>query len=455
MVRDHKPWAQLAAVLMLAASVITRERCVFANGRFPFAQALIVGPSGADQQIVLRATFGLVVSRDAGRNFAWICEQSMGYEGNWDPPTVFATNTLLVGLPTGLSETQLGCAFAANPTVATTPIIDLAATADGARVWAIEAVPAAVNRVFYSLNAGRDFTVGARGERGVELETIEFAPSDLQRVYVTGTDPNAQSAVLYRSDDGGRTMTRLPPLAMDVVGAFVSGVDARDRDIVWLRVKRSSGSALLRSSDGGMTFRPLVQSTGELLGFALAADGRVWVGGLEDGLLYSANGEQFARVSPVRVSCLRHRDNALYLCADWLAEPFAIAKWTDGEPAMQPLLQFSQIRGPVACAADSATSIECAPRWPLLQQNLVRRPAADGGRMDVQTDSPGDGGIDVTAQLDSGSAPMDAPMIDDRSMIRSGCHCRASALRAQRSTLALYALFALVLGGRRRASDAR
>lgn len=394
-----------------------------ANGRFPFAQSVIVGPAGPTQEIVLRATFGLVWSHDGGRTFDWVCEQSIGFEGNWDPPTVFATSSLLVGLPDGLTSSNAGCTFARNTTVGRTQIIDLAATMDGQRVFAIEGVPVAQNRIFFSTNGGADFTVGARTPMNVILDTIEFAPSNPQRVYVTGSDPGTRTARLFRSDDGGRSVTMLPPLPLGTNAAFVSGVAFNQPDDLWLRVQNDRGSDLLRSTDGGMTFRRAYPGVGELLGFALSSDGRVWVGGSDDGLQFSQTGETFSQISPVKVSCLRHRDGVLYLCADWINEPFALARWRDGAPALEPMLQFDQIRGPANCDPASSTSVECAPRWPVLQQTLRRRPAGDSGvTLDASTDIGPAVTMDAQATLDS-SVMLDGATDDRGVTTRPSCTC--------------------------------
>ncbi len=398
---------------------------VLANGRFPFAQSVIVGPAGPMQQIVLRATFGLVWSHDAGRTFQWVCEQSIGFEGNWDPPTVFGASALHVGLPDGLTESTAGCTFSRNASVGRTPIIDLAATANGATIFAIEAVPVAENRLFISNSGGADFVVGARTPAGLILDTVEFAPSNIDRVYVTGTDPTTRIARIFRSDDRGSTINALPALEAGITAAFVSGVAATNPDDVWIRVQSDRGSRLLRSLNGGATFREQYRGVGELVGFALADDGRVWVGGPDDGLQFSRDGSTFASISTVKLSCLRHRDRALYVCADWLNEPFALARWTDGEAAMVPLLQFDQIRGPAVCDPQSSTQIECAPRWPVLQQTLRRRPI-DGGIVGRDSAAITDVTSDAFSPLDAG-ASVDASVLDDRGSSRpSTCACRTA-----------------------------
>lgn len=46
-----------------------------ANGRFPAAQQVVLGPGARSDVITLRTTFGPLVSRDGGRGFRWYCEE--------------------------------------------------------------------------------------------------------------------------------------------------------------------------------------------------------------------------------------------------------------------------------------------------------------------------------------------------------------------------------------------
>ena len=65
----------------LAASLALASGTASANGRYPNADMLIVDP-GEPSHLVLRATFGTLVSRDGGQRWSWICEESIGYTGD-------------------------------------------------------------------------------------------------------------------------------------------------------------------------------------------------------------------------------------------------------------------------------------------------------------------------------------------------------------------------------------
>src|SRR5689334_16048118 len=68
-----------------------------ASGRPPVTSGIFFRPGDA-RSIFVRSTFGLLVSRDDGCSFRWVCEQAIGYGGQFDPKyaatadgTIFAT----------------------------------------------------------------------------------------------------------------------------------------------------------------------------------------------------------------------------------------------------------------------------------------------------------------------------------------------------------------------------
>lgn len=438
----------LIAVMVASPLAPSESR---ANGRFPFAQHVIVGPDGTSREIVLRATFGLFWSRDGGRTFHWACEESMGFSGNWDPPVVFGANRIVVGLPDGLVSTSDGCDFVRVPSVPHTSIVDLAASRDTMTIYAIENVPVVENRVFVSQDGGATWSVRGRGPANVSFDTVEVAPSDVRRVYLSGLDGRTRVPVVYRSTDGAVTMTPivLPEESLvNATGAFVSGVGFTDPDLVYVRVDREGGTHLLRSRDGGAHWTIVFRAMGELRGFALADDGRVWVGGAMDGLKRSDDeGETWTTVSAPAPFCLRHHDGALYLCVDWVREPYVLGRIRDGSSTIEPLLRFQDARGAFACGAMSTAQTECAPRWPQQRMIVTTRSASDASS---------DGGTD--AAIEPHERAPDAAM-DARADVAmhpatdASCRCAAIGAPVRPSTsFPWIALVAIVLRVRRRRS---
>jgi hypothetical protein len=67
--------------LVAAAFTLLLTGSAAANGRFPKAQQIVTAPGSGGKTIFLRATFGVLVSRDAGATWSWICEQAIGFSG--------------------------------------------------------------------------------------------------------------------------------------------------------------------------------------------------------------------------------------------------------------------------------------------------------------------------------------------------------------------------------------
>ena len=222
---------RLAPIAGLAA--LLASTAVSANGRFPNAQQIIIGPSTSSSTIVLRVTFGLVVSRDSGRTFRWFCEDVM-YEPytlsmNYDPPVELTRfGTIVFGFNHGVHALTDGCRSTGQDDLAEREITDLASTRDGATVFAIDGTLGAPGRVLRaSANTLRFVPVGPSLDR-IQLTTIDVAPSDPSRLYLSGLDTMSRP-VLLRSDDGGQQINALAPAGDLGESTFVAGVDPTER----------------------------------------------------------------------------------------------------------------------------------------------------------------------------------------------------------------------------------
>src|SRR6476659_11372790 len=108
----------LPFLLALASAALPAG--VRANGRMPGANDLAFN-AGNPEQIVARATFGIVQSFDQGGSWQWICEQAIDVSGVVaDPPlAVMADGTQVLLPPTGSALVSMdhGCSWqrAAEP----------------------------------------------------------------------------------------------------------------------------------------------------------------------------------------------------------------------------------------------------------------------------------------------------------------------------------------------------
>src|ERR1700722_9772949 len=114
--RVHRPWSRSAMAVLAAMGVTLVAPPALANGRFPAASQLVAHPRDP-ARMVLRTTYGLLVTRDNGTSWDWICERAVGYGGVEDPAlAITGGGTLLAGIFEGLvSSSDEGCTWSRSP----------------------------------------------------------------------------------------------------------------------------------------------------------------------------------------------------------------------------------------------------------------------------------------------------------------------------------------------------
>lgn len=392
-----------AVALVLALSVC--PAAARGNGRFPAAQHVVVGPGTASRIVALRTTFGMALSTDGGRTFAWMCEEGMYFPFvpamNFDAPIEVASRGAVVfGYEAGLRYTADGCKADDVRVGAMHAFSDLTADPTGRVVYAIQADDGVANAVYRGDGDSMDFTRLGAGVRDVLFDTIEVAPSDTRRLYLTGRATDAFVPLLYRSDDGGATLARVTTDMAPADSYWVSAVDPRDPDVLYMRAAVGFGTELRRSRDAGRTFQRIAATRDPMLGFAMSDDGRtLWYGSIAEGVFRSDDGgESFGMVARLPVICLRQHAGVLWACSDWINR-FALGRSMDGGATFEPVLRFndpSVFVGPPRCDVRSEGADICVERWPAMQRSLADTNrgdagvSADAGRRDAATDAPGD-----------------------------------------------------------------
>ncbi len=385
-----------AVTLALVCSTGTAR----ANGRFPQAQAILTVPGGDGSTVFLRATFGILVSRDAGKSWRWICERALGYEGNWDPPiAVTRDGRLWIGLERGLVSTVDGCAIETTSELTGEQVKDLTTDAKGETLWALTGAPDKRGAVWRRSSAGESKDEsGAKWERmglmpeNIHPMTLEVAPSKPSRIYVTAQPYGTVRGWLWRSDDGGKTFTGKENDLAHTGPFFIAAIDTKDPNRVVLRHLHTTGSTVLVTPDAGKTFKETLSMDSAMFGFAKTADGSIYFAGsglAVDGIFRSNDrGEHFERVSNNGVLCLHAAPaGRLFVCDN----PFtlggnAIAVSTDQGRTITPIAKFTDVLGPMACGAnaDGAAGL-CDQAWPDILAGFLPRDAgsaaADGGRV--------------------------------------------------------------------------
>mgnify|MGYP001373246369 CR=1 FL=1 len=447
--------------IALGALVASLSGEASANGRYPAAQHVLVGPGASSSLVVLRNTFGFLRSTDGGASFGWICEGALGYGGEFDPSfAIDASGRVHLGLYDGLVRLASdACGVERIAELEGQNVVDLDNLPSGASILALTVTPFVsggpppVARVYRSSDAGESYALAGAFD-GLLLETLEQAPSSAQRVYLAGGTAPPLRPIALRSDDGGQTAVELEhSWPSDVERLFVAAVDPSDADVVFLRaaLKPSSGksSAIFRSRDGGASFEELLRTDAPALGFAISSDGtQVWVGTPADGLLASNDGgDSFAQVSAESVRCLRHHAGALYVCGGPPKSPPMLGRSLDGGATVESLVSSCALDGALGCVAPSSPVEVCAGFWPQVGSILPCIEPGEGGGSPAGSTSSSGGAAASSSSSGAGTGG-EEPSAEGSS---DGCACSLGARRTTAPGSALALLAAFALAWRRRA----
>jgi hypothetical protein len=382
-----------------------------ANGRFPSANQLVVDPVDP-AHLLVRSTFGLLQTFDAGVSWSWVCEQAVAENGFQDPEALLlGDGTIVLGLVDGIAlGDRTGCAWSR----ATSGI-------EGRAVNDLIRHPASLTRAYAALilpldglyggqvvatdDAGRTWQAVSDVLMDTYPVTLEIAASRPERLYLGANDSSIANGSIGVSDDGGKTFVlRAPPAGSDSI--YVSGVDPTNADRLYVRSYYPE-SNLYVSDDAGLSYTLLYRSASTLTGFALSPSGdRVAIGDRDSivilrrqegdaGTAYSVEQTQ-----PMNVSCLGWTPRGLFACASESSDGFSVGISSNFAQSFQPLLHFADLR-PVACPRDTTgarcVQSECAlgtlfgascEAPPAPSEASTRGTSADGGAV-----APGDASV--------------------------------------------------------------
>lgn len=184
------------AVGALAAALAGLPRVAQANGRLP-ATSSITFRQGHDADVVAGLTFGLVISHDGGKTWAWMCDDAIGINGGpYDPTYAYSpTDTLFATTLAGLVAMRDGCTF--GPTTEGKSFVTTDALGpDGALYFGAAQTADAAHGIAADFNIYRSADDDATPPTGtkpgdpadvnVYWVSILVAPSDKRTVYVSG-----------------------------------------------------------------------------------------------------------------------------------------------------------------------------------------------------------------------------------------------------------------------------
>lgn len=394
--------AALAAALAYAAPA-------GANGRFPASNAVVFAPNDP-KLVVVRVTFGLLVSRDGGESWSWVCERAVGFSGIEDPTYAITPSGAIVGATfEGLAVSRDGgCSWAFAEGKGKNALVDVAMRPDGTLVGIASTYDRTIdggflykNEIVVSRDDARSFeAVGAALDPSLLLESVEVAPSDPKRIYLTAVrgEGKTRTGVFLVSEDDARTWKEHPiALAPGELAVYLGPVDPKRPGRAYLRTSGApeADTRLLVTDDAGKTLREALKVKGPMNGLAITPDGaRVFAGGREAGVFTAAADRlAFDKTSSVEVSCLGATADVLWACSSERSG-FFVGASTDRGAQFTPRLHLEQLRGPLACVEGSSVAKECVAEWPKLRRELG-----------LDFAPPRDGGADAAAAAAQATAP--------------------------------------------------
>jgi hypothetical protein len=420
-----------APSLTFALAVALAPSAARSNGKFPAADQLVIDP-GEPAHLVLRTTFGLVTSRDAGAGWDWICETAVGYVDIEPPIAVTAGGTLFAGLLDGVVRAGAGdCVWSKAAGTRGKLIADVSAVAAvPGRAVAISYDTAADACQFWESNDGAEsFTPVGPPLAAFLCLTVDVAPTDPKRVYLSGRSggSNGTSAVAA-SVDQGKSWKVTPVDAATSVPPYIGAVAPDDPDVVYLRTPDEPGRVLV-SENGGAGFKEILTVDGAVLGFAVSPDAKTVLvgsasfapGGSTALWRGSPPGYAFTQISNEGVRCLSWGKAGVYACG-LNAYEYLVGVSTNAGESFTKLVDLACVRGPIDCDPATTVGAACPQQWPTVSEKFNTETCGQGGEGGgggtATTSSSGAGGA-MSGATSGGAGAAGARAPDD-----GGCGCR-------------------------------
>lgn len=373
----RRPLMRLTLAILCLGSMFAAS--AHAHGPFPKTRRIVFHPS--DPNVVLiEATYGLLVTRDAGAHWDWLCYEAAGFKQEdvltANPVTTLsADGALLLASRRGLVRSADGCGFV-TPSDALDGafLVDLERDpVDAASALVLTANANADNGVFESTNDGVDWTGLGDPVARTLFESMATAKSDAMRLYLTSTDPisgtNPDYATnFYASGDRGATWDAQPLADADEDAiVLVLAVKPTNPDVVLLVDQfRFDGKArrILRSTDGGDTWEEIDALNDKRITAATWSDDgeTLWIGGSSGAGLWKseADGDALTQVNTdVEIGCLTFHDGELWACTNEFTDGFSIGRSEDGGATFTAFYDHAGIRGLLECDEDSQVEQLC------------------------------------------------------------------------------------------------
>ncbi|HTJ41795.1 MAG TPA: hypothetical protein VL463_06845 [Kofleriaceae bacterium] len=382
--------------LLFAVGVLLAAAPAYANVRFPTTQTISFR-KGTTSDLVLGSTPGLLLSKDDGKHFYWVCDNAIFGDNSdlYDPDyKIAADGTIYANTPAGVRISRDGgCTFDIAQVENITPQkwVDAIALGPNDEVWIGQTEGGKPNDVFLSTDGGQHWASKGLLSPTTWWKSIRVAASNPQRVYLSGYEvtqvaPDGGTAGprarVLRTDDQGGKWTELPTtditLSTSSPMVFVMAVSPTDPDLLFLISQAASppmGDKLYRSTDGGMTWSFMLDSKSPIRAVVFLQDGSV-VAASQMGSWQAptATGTFAELAGQPQLECLGQReDGAIFGCgANW--DPDFLALGESGPSPVGPwtkVFRFSEMAGPLSCPAGTVQHDVCELQlWPSVKEQF-------------------------------------------------------------------------------------
>ncbi len=365
----------------------TAARPAQAHGTFPATSSISVRP-GANDELVIGTTFGVLLSSDQGRSWQWICENALTATARALPIIKYLANgSLLAGDFFGLTRsTDRGCTWKAVEAFVDVGVMDVQIHPSQSNVLhATTGRFGQLNSVFVSENWGETFIPLGLSSSQSYFSGVRVAPSDPLRIYVSAWWPQPMRSWLFRSDDRGAHFTQVYESPPELGPLTVLAISPTDRQVLFVASSRGVLHTLSRSDDGGATFTTVLEANEVFQSVSISADGQRVLAARANGFYRSEDrGQTFhSLATPSQNVCLFESASTIYACGSPLVDGFAAASTADFDAGWRPLLQLNEIRGPAQCPPGTPAEEACPSLWPAEQEWIRSFQRVDAGQPDA------------------------------------------------------------------------
>ncbi len=343
-----------------------------ANGAFPAVSQFVTDPLDGSH-LVLRSNFGLLTTRNQGKDWDLVCEGGVGYRDIEPAIAVLGDGSTIAALDTGIARSDgMQCDFALGRGIATY-VADVARIPGAPRAAVAVSVDVSRNesQVWRSLDSGQNWATLGAPLSDLNAVTLDVAGDDADTVYVSGSaDRSGVTGVLARTSDAGLNWTRYDVPGADKTSTpYIAAVP--NALTAYVRLSGARGR-LLVTRDGGAHLRTVLEFRGPFDGFALSPDGTMALAsGRADGIWRArAATLDFERLSCAKLRCLSWSVAGLFACADEFEAGFVVGESRDQGESFEPRLHSSCVRGPLACPGLSSVGSVCPGAWPAVSEQL-------------------------------------------------------------------------------------